>query len=118
MEKKWLTKNPYLRLTTTLLGINVTNAFLLANHHRIKNHTTGLQDDKKIGIQHFTGMLAFQLLNNAKQLGCPRQCFVPEEVQQVPQTTVLSDLSDPSTVNSDKPVVRALQDANGRMRSI
>jgi len=58
--------------------------------------------------------LAFQLLNNAKRLGCPRQRFVPEEVQQVPQTTVVSDLSDPSTVNSDKPVVWALQDVNGR----
>jgi hypothetical protein len=29
---------------------------------------------------------------------------------------VVSDLSDPSTANSDKPVVRALQDANGRTR--
>ena len=35
-------------------------------------------------------------------------------MQQVPQTTVVSDLSNPSTVNSDKPVVRALQDVNGR----
>jgi hypothetical protein len=114
LEKKWLTNNPYFHLTTTLLGINVTDAFLLANHHRIINHTTGLQEDKKIGIQRFAGMLAFQLLNNAKRLGCPRQRFVPEEVQQVPQTTVVSDLSDPSTVNSDKPVVWALQDVNGR----
>jgi hypothetical protein len=33
LEKKWLTKNPYFRLATTLLGINVTDTFLLVNHH-------------------------------------------------------------------------------------
>jgi hypothetical protein len=71
LEKKWLTKNPYFHLTTTLLGISVNDAFLLAYHHRIINHTTGLEEDKKIGIQHFSGMMAFQLLSNAKQLGCP-----------------------------------------------
>jgi hypothetical protein len=36
-------------------------------------------------------------------------------VQQEPQKTVLSDLSDLSIANSDKPVLSALQDVNGRM---
>jgi len=46
LEKKWLTKNPYFRLTTSLLGINVTHTFLLANHHRIVNHTSCPQGEK------------------------------------------------------------------------
>jgi len=115
LEKKWLTKNPYFRLTTSLLGINVTDTFLLANHHRIINHTSCPQGEKKISIQRFAGILAFQILKNAKRLGCPRQRFIPEEVQA--RTTIVSDLSSPSmapTVHSDKPVIRTLQDANGR----
>ncbi len=107
-------KSPYFFLTTTVLGTYVTDTFLLANHHCIINHTTSFQDEKKIGIQHFVGMLAFQLLKNAKQLGCPQQHFVPEEVQQEPQKSVVSDLLDPSIANSDKPVVWVLQDVNGR----
>ncbi len=82
LEKKWLTKSPYFPLTTTLLGINVTDTFLLANHHRIINHTTCFQYDKKIGFECFVSMLAFQLL---KQLGYPQHCFMQEEVQQEPQ---------------------------------
>jgi hypothetical protein len=38
----------------------------LAYHLNIINHTTGFHDEKKIGIKHFAGMLAFQLLKNAK----------------------------------------------------
>jgi hypothetical protein len=59
-------KNTYFRLTTTLLGIDVTYTLLLANHHRFINHTTGFQNEKAFGIQRFVGMLAFQLLKNAK----------------------------------------------------
>jgi hypothetical protein len=51
LKKKWLTKNPYFRLSTTLLGVNVTDTFLLmANHHGIINHTSGGSDGKK--FQH------------------------------------------------------------------
>jgi len=112
LEKKWLTKNPFFRLTTTLLGINVTDTFLLANHHRIINHTSGTSSEKNITIQRFAGLLAFQLLQNAKHLGRPRQRFLPEEIQ-APQKTVVSDLSLPSSF-SNKPAVRSLTDANGK----
>jgi hypothetical protein len=46
LEKKWLTKNPYFHL-----GVNVTDTFLLANHHGIINNTRGSTDEK---IQHPT----------------------------------------------------------------
>jgi hypothetical protein len=39
---------------------------------------------------------------------------MPKEVQQELKKIVVSDLSDPSIENSDKPVVRALQYANSR----
>ena len=112
LEKKWLTKNPFFRLTTTLLGINVTDTFLLANHHRIINHTSGTSSEKNITIQRFAGLIAFQLLQNAKHLGRPRQRFLPEEIQ-APQKTVVSDLSLPSSF-LNKPAVRSLTDANGK----
>jgi hypothetical protein len=63
------------------------------------------------------GLLAFQLLQNAKHLGCPCQHFMPEEID-APQKTIISDLSSPSMVESsfsDKPVAWSLQDANGKM---
>jgi len=116
LEKKWLTKNPFFRLSTTLVGISVTDAFLLSNHHKIINNGSGSHDDKKISIQRFAGILAHQLLKNAKSLGSSRLAFMPEEI--VPQTSIISDLSSPSLIatasGSDKPVVRSLQDANGK----
>jgi hypothetical protein len=72
LEKKWLTKNPFFRLSTTLVGISVTDAFLLSNHHKIINNGSGSHDDKKISIQRFAGILAHQLLKNAKSLGSSR----------------------------------------------
>jgi hypothetical protein len=53
LEKKWLTKNPFFRLTTTLIVINVTvtDAFLLSNHHKLINSGSGCNEGKKISIQ-------------------------------------------------------------------
>ena len=51
LEKKWLTKNPFFCLTTTLIAINVTDAFLLSNHHKLINSGSGCNEGKKISIQ-------------------------------------------------------------------
>ena len=40
LEKKWITHDPYFRLTTTYIGINVIDAFLLANYHKVINDTS------------------------------------------------------------------------------
>jgi hypothetical protein len=45
LEKKWLTKKIF-HLTTTLLGVYVTDTFLFANHHRAINHTSGTSSEK------------------------------------------------------------------------
>jgi hypothetical protein len=107
-----LTKNLFFHLTTTLLGVNVTDTFLLANHHRIINHTSGTSNEKNITIQRFASLLTFQLIQNAKHLGRPCQHFLPEEIQ-APQKTVVSDLSLPSSF-SNKPAVWSLTDTNGK----
>jgi hypothetical protein len=50
LEKKWLTKNPFFRLATTLIGINVTDAFLLANHRKVINASNDTVGRQKIPI--------------------------------------------------------------------
>jgi len=57
LEKKWLTKNPYFRLATTLIGINVVDTFLLANYHGIINLSKST-DDKKMTVCRFAVILA------------------------------------------------------------
>ena len=39
LEKKWLTKDAYFRLTTSLLGINVVDTYKLADFHGVINFT-------------------------------------------------------------------------------
>jgi hypothetical protein len=62
-------------LTTTLIGINVTDAFFFASHHKVIN----LNDDtgpSKLSIQQFAGLQAFQLIQKAKHLNlCPYAFF-------------------------------------------
>jgi hypothetical protein len=47
LEKKWLTKNPFFHLTTTLITINVTDAFLLSNHHKLIISDSSCNEGKK-----------------------------------------------------------------------
>ena len=35
LEEKWITKDGHFRILTTLLGMNVTDTFLLAKHHNL-----------------------------------------------------------------------------------
>jgi hypothetical protein len=121
-EKKWLTKNPFCRLTTTLIGFNVTDTFLLASHHNVinLNDATGSQ---KLSIRQFTIMLAFQLILHTKKLGgtqlhrfLPEDDILPVVSIVAPQSkSDISDLSSPDFASlSEKEIVRNLQDANGR----
>jgi len=104
-NSKKFTKYAYFCLATTLIGINVADAYLLANYHRIIN-TSANWSDEKIGIQRFSGMLSFQLLRNAKNLE-----------EQLPGKTVVSELVSELSSKpefSNKPIVRALEDAMGK----
>jgi hypothetical protein len=50
LEKKWLIQSPWFRLATTLIGVVVTNTFLLCTYHKVIkviNGGNGEQQEKK-----------------------------------------------------------------------
>jgi hypothetical protein len=61
LEKKWITRDLFFHLGTTLIGINVTDTFLLTSYHKFINYLTSTedQDGPLIGIKLLSGMLAF-----------------------------------------------------------
>jgi hypothetical protein len=64
LEKIGLTKDPWFRLTTTLIGINVTDSWKFAMYHGIINFSK--KDPQKImTVTGFAGVLGWQLINNA-----------------------------------------------------
>ena len=56
MKKKWLTKDAYFRLTTSLIGINVVDTYKLADFHGVINFTKK-SIEKKMTIVRFAGIL-------------------------------------------------------------
>ena len=72
LEKKWVTQKCYFRLTTTTIGVNVTDSWLLMNHHNlfplsVRNRYTS-SDDRKIPIKSYAGMLSGQLIQMAEDM--------------------------------------------------
>ncbi|MFN9978461.1 MAG: hypothetical protein ACK53Y_01035, partial [bacterium] len=51
LEKKWLTQNTWFRLATMLIGVVVTNTFLLCTYHEVINGGNGEQQEKRNTIQ-------------------------------------------------------------------
>jgi hypothetical protein len=125
LEKTWLTKNPFFRLSTTLIGINVTDTFLLANHHKVINiYSDPTSGKRKISIRRFAGILSHQLIKQAKRLGTTPPRFLSEQdspPDMIPISSVsepskggISDLSSEFASLSEKQFTRALKDANGK----
>jgi|LakMenEpi03Aug12_release.lakeMendotaPanAssembly.Ray.scaffolds.fasta_scaffold205777_1 hypothetical protein len=125
LEKKWMTQKSYFRLATTYLGINVTDAYLLCNYHKVINSSkSSLYEEKeqKIGIQRFSGMLARQLIDIANKIKSSSR-YLPEQPMEVtmhPMTGSSADLSSPTFLGTsatynkhDKLPIRSLVDANG-----
>jgi hypothetical protein len=67
LKKKWLTKDAYFRLTTSLIGINVVDTYKLADFHGVINFTKK-SIEKKMTIVRFAGILGYQLIANAARL--------------------------------------------------
>jgi hypothetical protein len=124
LEKKWITHDPFFRLATTLIGINVTDTFLLTKYHKVINYSTLTedQDGPKIGIKPFSGILAFQLIEMAKKLTGGPLRFLPEEVEVPLIGDGKSDLSSPTypeTASTEvKQVIQSLCDANGMKHNL
>jgi len=68
LKKKWLTKNPFFRLATMLIGVNVIDTFLLANHHKVINISNSTMGQQKISIGRFAGILSNQLIVQVRRL--------------------------------------------------
>jgi hypothetical protein len=64
-----------------LIGINLTDCFLLAGHHKLINYSSNYgADGKKISIQYFAGMLSHQLILATKSLSAIATTqFLPED---------------------------------------
>jgi len=67
LEKHWQTQNPFFRLHTTILGMNVVDCYKLADHHKIINNRIP-DNEYKMTIIQFAGYLAHQLIANADYL--------------------------------------------------
>jgi len=61
------TQNPFFRLFTTIIGLNVVDCYLLADHHKIINHWIP-DKEYKMTIINFAGVLAHQLICNVDSL--------------------------------------------------
>jgi hypothetical protein len=103
--KKRVTQNPWLRLTTTVVGINVMDTFKPCNYHQVLNCSKRSDDDqeKKITIQRFSGILANQLIQLAnKQQSGNIDKFLPEDDEGFAMCVAepLTDMSSPMLTSS------------------
>jgi hypothetical protein len=71
LKKCWVTLDPYFRLHTTILGMNVANCWKVCNYHGLFNgHKINYYSNEEqiMPIQKFSGELSFQLLAFADSL--------------------------------------------------
>jgi hypothetical protein len=108
-----------------LIGINVPDAFLLANYHKVINIADDPTGKQKRLIRRFAGILSLQLIRNAKHLGSLLLHFAPEDDSSPnvipvgsitePSSAGVLDTSSPGGVSlSDKQAIHVLQDTNGK----
>lgn len=112
LEKKWLTKDPFFRLTTTIIGMSVADAWRLASVHKMIDFSKkNIEEEKKLSIKKFAGILAFQLISTASSL-------LSDEPMPIVSIVVKGDLASDvvskisSTDSSTIGVIRTLKDAN------
>ena len=66
LEKKWDTRDPYFRLVTTLIGINVVDTWKLSLHHLLFSRLQLKHNaELSVTINAFAGILTKQLLRKA-----------------------------------------------------
>lgn len=70
LEEKWSTQNCWFRLATTLIGMCVTDTYLLAKHHRVV--------DQQASINVFAGKLGYQLVSKARMISGEASQYLPE----------------------------------------
>ena len=116
LEKTWLTQDPYFRLATTLIGINVVDTWKLADYHKLLN-APGTREDAKMSIKRFAGILCHQLVTNTSAFTSTssRQSRMLSEISMPSVST--PEISDVTTSTENKENVhvpiRSLKDNNG-----
>ena len=98
-----MTQNCYFRLTTTLLGLNVTDTWLLMHFHRLFPFTVRQQysdsADRMVPIKAFVGYLSAQLMKKADVLDEQERMKMKRVSKQlVMMSSEDSDMSDMTTV--------------------
>jgi hypothetical protein len=131
LTKKWITQDPLFCLGMMLVGISVTDTFLLANHHKVINYSSNAckEKEQKISIQRFAGILAQQLIDVAKKISGPSLRFLPENSEgngvELRISNAKSDFSLPtfaptlsSSTPEEKNTIHSLPDANGMLHHL
>jgi hypothetical protein len=65
LERRWLTRNPFFRLHTTLTGMTVTDVWRLSQYHKLISNAKDEDDLNMVTLKKFTGILAKQLIKIA-----------------------------------------------------
>jgi hypothetical protein len=61
LEKRWLTKNPFHRLVTTLLAMSVVDMHHCFRHHEVMLKRRRFEEVDSIGVRKFTDLMCGQL---------------------------------------------------------
>ena len=72
LEKRWVTKDPYFRLVTTKVGIDVAGAWKLMLFHDLfpsaVTNRYAVTDKRKVPMKAFAGILGGELLELSKRM--------------------------------------------------
>jgi hypothetical protein len=120
LEKRWLTQNPFFRLHTTIIGMNVVDCYKFADFHNFINHQFPDKEDK-MTTTSFSGFLAYQLICKVSYLTSFYNP-VPQELRSLgitahPEEVILSHGTQESVslLTSGEKIflsLQALKDAN------
>ena len=118
LEKCWLTQDPFFRLATTLIGMNVVDTWKLAHYHKLLN-APGTKEESKVTIKTFAGMLCHQFATNTSAfISAPSHPRLLAEISlgatnSSPSTLEISDLTTADNKENVHHPIRTLKDNNG-----
>ncbi len=95
LEKCWVTLDPYFRLHTTIIGMNVADCWKVCNYHGLFNGRKinyYSNEEQIMPIPKFAGVLSFQLLAFADSLKKTNISSIP--------ITILMQEDSPGQVSS------------------
>jgi len=121
LEKKWHTRDPYFRLTTTLISITVTDSYRLAYYHKLidAKRSDNDFDEQRTTSKKFAGYLAMQLLSCASSLLKEDDDIPPFGISRTLNVggglEFISDLTQPSVTFQS---FQTLYDSNGHEHNL